>query len=122
MIHYHRLGDVPPKHHVTQYEDGKLLMEQCITRAGFDSTYSILYYRSPPTDECGVRSTELPGFCPIEPVDEQLLYRRHIRTQDLEADGDFLTGFVYFNPFGESDFFIMVFNLGASKPVCSESQ
>ncbi len=91
MIHYHRLGNVPPKHHVTHYEDGKLLMEQCMTRVGFDSTYSILYYRTPPTDECAVRSMELPGFCPVEPIKEQPLYRRHIRTQDLAADGDFLT-------------------------------
>ncbi len=91
MIHYHRLGSIPPKHHVTHYEDGKLLMEQCMTRVGFDSTYSILYYRTPPTDECAVRSMEVPGFCPVEPVKEQPLHRRHIRTQDLAADGDFLT-------------------------------
>ena len=92
MIHYHRLGDVPPKHHVTHHEEGKLLMEQCMTRAGFDSTYSILYYRVPPTDESGVQSAELPGFCPIEPIEEQVLQRRHIKSQDFKHDGDFLTG------------------------------
>jgi homogentisate 1,2-dioxygenase len=91
MIHYHRLGSVPPKNHVTHYEDGKLLMEQCVTRVGFESTYSILYYRTPPTDEFSVRSVELPGFCPVEPVAEQPLHRRHFRTQDLGSDGDFLT-------------------------------
>ena len=91
MIHYHRMGNVPPKHHVTHREDGKLLMEQCMTRVGFDSTYSILYYRTPPTDECAVRSMELPGFCPIQPLTEQPLHRRHIRTQDLSVNGDFLT-------------------------------
>ena len=91
MIHYHKLGSVPPKHHVTHYENGKLLMEQCMTRIGFESTYSILYYRTPPTDEFGVREMELPGFCPIGPTEKQLLHRRHIKTQDLKADGDFLT-------------------------------
>jgi hypothetical protein len=91
MIQYHRLGSVPPKHHVTHYEDGKLLMEQCMTRVGFDSTYSILYYRIPPTDESAVRSLELPGFCPIRPTEKQLLHRRHIKTQNLKVDGDFLT-------------------------------
>jgi hypothetical protein len=25
MIHYRRLGSVPPKHHVAHHEDGKLL-------------------------------------------------------------------------------------------------
>ncbi len=91
MIHYHKLGSVPPKHHVTHYENGKLLMEQCMTRIGFESTYSILYYRTPPTDEFNVRSMELPGFCPIMPTEKQLLHRRHIKTQDLKTDGDFLT-------------------------------
>lgn len=91
MIHYHRLGNVPPKHHVTHREDGKLLMEQCMTRVGFDGTYSILYFRTPPTDEFNVRSMELPGFCPVEPIAEQRLHRRHIRTQDLKVEGDFLT-------------------------------
>jgi len=92
MIHYHKLGSVPPKHHVTHYENGKLLMEQCMTRAGFESTYSILYFRTPPTDEFNVRSMELPGFCPVQPIDGQLLHRRHVKTQDFKADGDFLTG------------------------------
>lgn len=91
MIHYHRLGSVPPKNHVSHHEEGKLLMEQCMTRVGFDSTYSILYFRVPPTDECAVRSLELPGFCPVAPIENQALHRRHIRTQDLEVDGDFLT-------------------------------
>ena len=74
MIHYHKLGSVPPKHHVAHREEGKLLMEQCMTRVGFDSTYSILYYRTPPTDECAVRTMELPGFCPVEPLPEQPLH------------------------------------------------
>ena len=54
MIHYHPLGSVPPKHHVTHYKGGKLFMEQCMTRVGFESTYNILHYRTPPTDEFNV--------------------------------------------------------------------
>jgi len=92
MIQYHRLGSVPPKHHVTHYEDGKLLMEQCATRLGFEGTYSILYYRVPPTDEAAVETMTLPGYAPIEPAGDQALHRRHLRTQDLSTDGDFLTG------------------------------
>ena len=92
MIHYHRVGEVPPKHHVTHRKDGKLLMEQCVTRLGFDGTYSVLYYRVPPTDECAVRTMEIAGFCPVEPLAEQPLHRRHLRTQDLKHEGDFLTG------------------------------
>ena len=92
MIHYKRLGSVPPKHHVTHKYKGELLMEQCMTRVGFDSTYSILYYRTPPTDEFKVRAEEIPDFCPAEPNTHQLLHRRHLRTQDFKRKGDFLTG------------------------------
>ncbi len=91
MIHYLKLGTVPQKHHVTHYEDGKLLMEQCMTRVGFESTYSILYYRVPPTDETAVERMSIAGYAPIEPVKEQLPYRRHIKSQDLQTEGDFLT-------------------------------
>jgi homogentisate 1,2-dioxygenase len=91
VIHYQRIGSVPDKHHVTHYEDGKLLMEQCVTRVGFDGTYSILYYRTPPTDETAVEKMTLPGYCPVEPVAEQLLHRRHIKTQNMAPCGDFLT-------------------------------
>lgn len=91
MIHYHRLGDIPPKHHVTHRENGKLLMEQCMTRVGFDSTYSILYFRTPPTDEFAVRGLELPGFCPIAPVAQQRLHRRHFKSWEIKPGGDFLT-------------------------------
>lgn len=90
MITYMKLGKVPPKQHVTFYEEGKLLMEQCFTRQGFEGPYSILYFRTPPTDENAVETLEIPGFCPFEPLAEQPLYRRHIKTQDLKASGDFL--------------------------------
>ena len=67
MIHRHTLGKLPPKPHTAFYdEDGTLLMEQCVTRDGFDGPFSILYYRSPPTDETGVEAMTLPGFCPVE--------------------------------------------------------
>ena len=91
MIHRHALGRVPPKPHTAFYdEDGKLLMEHCHTREGFEGPYSILYYRTPPTDENAVEKLAVPGFCPFEPLAEQPLYRRHIKTQDLRLRGDFL--------------------------------
>ncbi|HUU85836.1 MAG TPA: homogentisate 1,2-dioxygenase [Phycisphaerae bacterium] len=90
MIHRHALGKVPAKPHTTSYEDGKLLMEQCHTREGFEGPFSILYYRVPPTDEHAVEPLAIPGFSPFEPLAEQPLHRRHIRTQDLQLSGDFL--------------------------------
>jgi homogentisate 1,2-dioxygenase len=92
MIHRHTLGKIPPKPHTTFYEDGKLLMEQMITREGFNGPYSILYYRIPPTDEFEVDPHALPGFCPFELIPSQPLHRRHIKTQDFKPGGDFLTG------------------------------
>ncbi len=92
MIHRLQLGKVPPKPHTTFYDDGKLLMEQCVTRLGFDGPFSILYYRTPPTDETAVEPMSLAGFCPVAAVRDQPLHRRHVRTQDLRHEGDFLTG------------------------------
>ncbi len=90
MIHYLKLGKVPRKPHTAFYEDGKLLMEHCHTREGFEGAYSILYYRVPPTDENAVEKLAIPGFCPFEPLAEQPLYRRHIMTGELKLKGDFL--------------------------------
>ena len=91
MIHRHGLGKVPPKPHTAFYEGDTLLMEQCVTRDGFDGPFSILYFRVPPTDETRVGKASVPGFCPFDYVEEQPLHRRHIRTQDAQVDGDFLT-------------------------------
>ncbi|MFQ5489534.1 MAG: homogentisate 1,2-dioxygenase [Phycisphaerae bacterium] len=90
MIHRHTLGKLPPIPHTAFYEDGKLLMEHCHTREGFDGAFSIMYYRVPPTDENAVEGLTLPGFCPFEPLEKQPLYRRHIKTLDLKTEGDFL--------------------------------
>lgn len=93
MIHPMVLGRVPAKPHTTFYdENGRLLMEQMVTREGFNGPFSILYYRIPPTDEFEVEPLSLAGFCPFELVREQPLHRRHIKTQDLAPAGDFLTG------------------------------
>ena len=90
MISYMRFGKCPPKPHTAFYEDGKLLMEHCHTREGFEGPFSILYYRTPPTDENAVEKLAIKGFCPFEPLGEQPLHRRHIKTQDLNLTGDFL--------------------------------
>jgi homogentisate 1,2-dioxygenase len=93
MLHRHTLGRVPPKHHTALRDDsGRLLMEQMITRDGFNGPFSILYYRTPPTNECEVAALRLDGFCPVEQVATQPLRRRHLRTAELAPGGDFVTG------------------------------
>lgn len=50
MIGYHTLGQLPPKPHIEfRSADGRLYHEHCLTRAGFERTYSILYHQNPPT-------------------------------------------------------------------------
>ncbi len=90
MIQRHTLGKIPPQPHTAFYEDGKLLMEHCHTREGFDGAFSILYYRIPPTDENAVEMITIPGFCPFEKLEEQPLHRRHAVTLKLKLSGDFL--------------------------------
>jgi homogentisate 1,2-dioxygenase len=93
MIHRHQLGQVPAKPHTAFYDaNDKLLMEQCVTRRGFEGPFSVLYFKIPPTDEFAVEPLEVPGFCPYRLVDRQPLHRRHVRTQAHEPVGDFLTG------------------------------
>jgi homogentisate 1,2-dioxygenase len=67
-------------------------MEQMITRDGFNGPFSILYYRTPPTDEFEVVGLRLKDFGPPELVAEQPLHRRHLRTAELSPAGDYLTG------------------------------
>lgn len=91
MIHYKALGKLPPKPHTAFYdEDGKLLMEHCHTREGFEGAFSVMYYKVPPTDENAVETIAIPGWCPFEPLAEQPLYRRHMKTPDLKLSGDFM--------------------------------
>lgn len=92
MLHRHALGQFPAKPHTTLYENGRLLMEQMITREGFHGPYSVLYFRVPPMEECSVETFALPGYCPVEVLAEQPLRRRHVKTQDMKPQGDYLTG------------------------------
>jgi homogentisate 1,2-dioxygenase len=49
-MHYHSLGQIPPKRH-TQFrkKDGSLYSEQLFSTEGFSDLYSILYHNHPPT-------------------------------------------------------------------------
>jgi homogentisate 1,2-dioxygenase len=67
-------------------------MEQCVTREGFDGPFSILYFRTPPTDEFTTEDFALPGFCPAETIADRPSRRRHVRSKGLRPNGDFLTG------------------------------
>lgn len=90
MIHRLQLGQVPPKPHTVFEPEGKLSFEHCITRQGFDGTYSIVYHRQAPhwiesQQEQGLH----PGFAPTEELTQPC--RRHFLAPQLKAsDSPFL--------------------------------
>ena len=97
MIHQMVLGRVPAKPHTALYStdkgtEGQLLMEHCLTREGFEGPFSILYYKTPPTDESAVEEIQLPGFCPFTLGSVPKLHRQHLRTAQFPHAGDFLYG------------------------------
>jgi len=79
-------GTVPEKPHLRfENPDGGLYYEECLTRAGFDGAFSILYHRRRPHEAMPVdtaRMTRAP-----EPLDDRQLYRRHYRTLALPSGG-----------------------------------
>lgn len=93
MLHRHTLGRIPAKPHTAFHgEDGRLLMEVCVTREGFNGPFSILYYATPPTDEAAAEPYAVPGFCPIKIVEDRDLRRRHFPSAGLSPGGNFLSG------------------------------
>lgn len=97
MLDYHRLGLLPPKHHIQhRSESGKLYQEHCLTRAGFEKAYSILYHEYPPTEEILTKVSHLDGseFLPQAPPNGDLDFprrRRHIDTLLVAKGTDYLS-------------------------------
>jgi homogentisate 1,2-dioxygenase len=88
--YYRRVGEVPPKRH-TQFRapDGRLYAEELMGTDGFSSSSALLYHRNPPT--------ALLGAAAVAPPDDDLrpnepLLPRHLRTAELPAGGDMVTG------------------------------
>jgi homogentisate 1,2-dioxygenase len=86
MIHRLTRGQIPKKPHTVFEVDGSLTFEHCITRAGFESIYTIAWHRQPPH---WVESEEDLGRHPgwAEPVWDGPLRRCHCLTTDLGRGG-----------------------------------
>lgn len=92
MLDYHRLGEVPAKHHIQfprkagDATDGcPVYYEHCITRKGFDGAYTIAYRKNNPGREAGLRPSLLKDS--FAPADAGALRRRHFRTPKAAAKG-----------------------------------
>lgn len=65
MIDWMTAGHLPPKPHTAfRGPDGALRFEECLTRRGFDTEFSILYHEGPPMTDRSIGPAE-PG--PLDP-------------------------------------------------------
>jgi len=81
-------GTTPDKPHTALRDGaGRLRHEECLTREGFESAYTILYHEQRP--HTAALADAAHGWEVPQPADDDLrrLARRHYRTQDLEPRG-----------------------------------
>jgi homogentisate 1,2-dioxygenase len=90
MPSYYALGKLPPKRHmVFRDDDDQLLYEEIFGTEGFSGIYSILYHRALPAAS---RANEVIGSLAPQEATPGAHRHRHVRTKQLEAGGDPLTG------------------------------
>jgi homogentisate 1,2-dioxygenase len=94
MPGYRKLGSLPRKRHIAHRRDGGfrgegIYYEEVITTAGFGRAYSICYHLRPPTR---VRKVEAAGAMATNLVDQPALRHHHLKTAQMPANGDPLTG------------------------------
>jgi len=95
MTYYRRVGDIPPKRH-TQFRDpdGTLYAEELMGQDGFSAASALLYHRHPPT--ALLAAEDVPevagGAGGAGLAANQPLLPRHLRTGEVPAGGDLVTG------------------------------
>lgn len=87
-MHYHCLGQVPPKRH-TQFRkpNGELYHEELFSTEGFSDLYSLLYHCNPPTQI--VQVNEPYSVAPRTVHDKQLKHRSLLGFK-IEPEDDYL--------------------------------
>lgn len=90
MPRYHRLGEIPRKHHtVFRKPDGGLFAEQLYSTEGFSGPMSALYHYNLPTEVSG---WEDQGSIKPTYLEDEALRHRHLKTMKLPARGSAVTG------------------------------
>lgn len=90
MPRYHRLGQLPDKHHIQfRRPDGGLFTEQLFSTRGFSGPMSTLYHFNQPTEVSGWedRGSVAPFY-----LDDEPLRHRHLRTRTMRPCGDAVSG------------------------------
>jgi len=88
MPHYHRLGHIPPKRHITfRRPDGGLYAEQLVSTEGFSDLYSLVYHCHPPTQVLKID----PAYSVAPKVaDPDNMQHRLFKGFDVAPDDDYL--------------------------------
>jgi homogentisate 1,2-dioxygenase len=90
MPRYHRMGDLPKKHHIQfRKPEGGLYAEQLVSTRGFSGPMSTLYHINRPTEVAGWKD-----LGPVKPVflEDEPLRHRHLKTTRLKPCGDAVSG------------------------------
>lgn len=90
-MYYHALGIIPHKRHtIFRRPDGELFTEELFGAEGFHGNSSLLYHYHMPTR---VNKIELGEKIEVKKATEdQVLRHRHLKTKDIPAGGDPITG------------------------------
>src|SRR5262245_46315802 len=94
MPGYRKLGTLPRKRHIADRRDGGfrgagIYYEEVVTTAGFGGAYTICYHLRPPTR---VRKVEAAGALATEIAEEPTLRHHHLKTAQMAANGEPITG------------------------------
>ena len=94
MVHYRRMGDVPPKRHTHHLdESGHRYAEELMGQEGFSSNSSLLYHRHSPSALRAIEAVDDPGGRSIATADSPLT-PRHIRTESVGSETDTATDMI----------------------------
>jgi homogentisate 1,2-dioxygenase len=87
-MHYHQLGQIPPKRH-TQFRkpDGTLYSEELFSTEGFSDVYSLIYHTHPPTQIVQVGD---PYSVAPKLVSDKQLKHRSLKGFKIEPEDDYL--------------------------------
>jgi len=88
---YRRVGDVPRKRHTLVRGPSGYLCEELMGTHGFASASALLYHRHSPSALVSVEAVPASGVDEVGVLDRPLI-PRHLRTGELSASADLVTG------------------------------
>lgn len=89
-MRYHRLGNIPSKHHIQfRQPDGSLYAEQLFSTIGFSGPMTTMYHINLPTEVAG---WEDKGDCIPTYLGDEPLRHRHLKTGRMKPHGDAISG------------------------------